>query len=586
MNILRKPLLAMLTGVVLYSTALTAEPLKRISSPNHYQGYSEVLYDGWQLSSRYVAVRDGTRLAVDIIRPTQQGKVVEKSHPVVWMHTPYNRRMKGGKSAAETYPSGPINLVKYGYVVAVVDFRGLYGSFGKNRLFNFGNFVEPAWNDAYDITEWLADQSWSSGDIGMWGCSATGGSQQQAAITMPPALKAIFPLSPNFDAYEFINYGGVSTQVPYQTKSMADMDKEASAVDGPQAATLLAKAQAEHIDDPINQRVGMPFRDSPSAELGDNWWQRTSMYTYIDKIKESGIGVYSGANWDESLTKAGPLLMFGNVPEAQGKLIIGPQEHCRWSTIAEQNDFSLETEQLRFYDYWLKGIDNGLMDEPAVTYYTYNAPEGEQWRQSETWPLSNERPTRYYFSADSLTPTPQAKAKALTIAMGEPAKVNPVQITPQQKGLQFDTAPLTQDLEITGYPVIDLWITSDQPDTDVVAQLLDVAPDGSTRTYQMVGRLRASHRVQAEAPYNNFGLPYHSHLQQDIAPIPADTPVRLEFAMLPMSYNFPAGHKIRLAVSFSNPDGEPGEITVLSGDQYASSILLPVIPVTTSGGLH
>jgi len=184
-----------------------AQPAK-VSRPGEYRGYSQAKYDGYRLTSTYVAMRDGTRLAVDIFRPTRNGVVADERLPVLWMHSPYNRRPKGGKSEAEAYPGGPLELVKYGYVVAVADFRGLYASFGQNKLYNNGEYFGAAWTDAYDVTEWLARQPWSSGKIGMWGCSATGGSQLQAAATRPPSLKAIFPLSPNFDAYEFANYGG------------------------------------------------------------------------------------------------------------------------------------------------------------------------------------------------------------------------------------------------------------------------------------------------------------------------------------------------------------------------------------------
>ena len=104
----------------------------RISKPGQYSGYSQALYDGHQLTSQYVAMRDGTRLAVDIFRPTLNGKVIEDKLPVVWMHTPYNRRNYRDGLTAANYPGKALQLVKYGYVVAVADFRGLYASFGLN----------------------------------------------------------------------------------------------------------------------------------------------------------------------------------------------------------------------------------------------------------------------------------------------------------------------------------------------------------------------------------------------------------------------------------------------------------------------
>lgn len=166
---------------------------ERISSPGKYAGYSEARFDGYQQTSQYVAVRDGTKLAVDIIRPALHGRVTEEKLPVLWMHTPYNRRITGTGLTGENYPGKAMQLVKYGYVVAIVDFRGLYASFGRNKAFNRGEWLDSARFDAYDITEWLAKQSWSTGKIGMWGCSATGGSQMQALSTAPPQSQGDLP---------------------------------------------------------------------------------------------------------------------------------------------------------------------------------------------------------------------------------------------------------------------------------------------------------------------------------------------------------------------------------------------------------
>ncbi len=556
--------------------ALAETDVMRVSEPGRYEGYSPVLYDGWELSSQYVSVRDGTRLAVDVIRPTLDGEVVTDPLPVVWMHTPYNRRRRDGESAAITYPSGPIDLVQHGYVVAVADFRGLYGSFGQNQLYNFGSLHGAARTDSYDITEWLAAQPWSSGAIGMWGCSATGGSQQRAASEAPPSLRAIFPLSPGFDAFEFVHMGGVTTPIPYVPPSQEQRDSAASPVDGPEGEALLQQAFAQQVIEQVDLQLGIPFRDSASSELG-MWWHDSSFYPYLGNIEQAGIAVYAGANWDEAGTKASALLMFGNVAEDRRKLIIGPDQHCRWPSETTEDGFPIQVEQLRFFDYWLKGIDNGIMDEPPVTYYTYNAPAGEQWRQSETWPLAEEVRTVFYLG-DGVMGASAADEGSVSMSMAGEPHVSPVMLVPDSDGLTFDTAPLESDMEVTGYPVVDLWLASDLTDADVTAQLLDVAPDGTTRSYQMVGRLRASRRVQGQAPYDNFGLPYHTQLQADESPLVPGEPVQLQFALMPMSYIFPAGHRIRLALSVSNPDEEGGEATFLLGGARASSITLPLIP--------
>ena len=141
---------------------VTAPDENFVSAPGQYSGYSEPVYDGYERSSFYVPVRDGTRLAVDLFRPTRDGKLADEPLPVIWMHSPYNRRSFRGAPAAEAYPGYAIELVPHGYNVAIVDFRGVFASFGRNIGYNRGEWFEAARWDAYDITEWFADQPYSS----------------------------------------------------------------------------------------------------------------------------------------------------------------------------------------------------------------------------------------------------------------------------------------------------------------------------------------------------------------------------------------------------------------------------------------
>ena len=239
----------------------------RISKPGQYSGYSQALYDGHQLTSQYVAMRDGTRLAVDIFRPTLNGKVIEDKLPVLWMHTPYNRRnfIATGSRAAD-YPGFALRLVEYGYVVAVADFRGLYASFGRNIAFNRGEWIDAARMDAYDITEWLAKQPWSTGKIGMWGCSATGGSQLQAAHDGAAASEsAVFPMSCEFDAYPFGVPGGMAppratpTQPSRRGSSPGMRDRPRRPVDGDDRPHAAQAAIAEHAKQHRERRLRRRF---------------------------------------------------------------------------------------------------------------------------------------------------------------------------------------------------------------------------------------------------------------------------------------------------------------------------------------
>lgn len=556
---------------------------EKISRPGAYSGYSPAKFDGVERTSFYVPMRDGTRLAVDLFRPTAGGKLAAEKLPVVWMHTPYNRRTYAGGATVERYPGFALQLVKHGYNVAVADYRGLYASFGKNVAYNRGEWLDPARMDAYDLTEWFAAQPWSNGKVGMWGCSATGGSQMQAATTRPPSLKAIIPMSAEFDAYPFGVLGGVASGRPVAPPNAtagdpnAARDATAAAVDGPEGAALLAQAIAGHKDN-IESPGVLPFRDSRSEAVGETWWVKSSPSTYLADLKASGIGVYAVANWDEASTRHGSFLTFRNLGEGQAKLLVGPATHCAWTKVKEDTGFSLVTEELRFFDHWLKGVDNGVMAEPAVTYFTYNAPKGSAWRTSETWPPENARPTSFYLGQGGLATGGPAVAGKDSAAMTPAAAAISTTISAGSGGLTYETAPLAQDLEVTGHPLMKLWLETGAGDVDVLARLEDVAPDGRATSYQMLGRLRASHRAEAKAPYDNLGLPWRTFKAADAAPMPAGEPQELAFELLPMSYVFKAGNKVRLTLTFSDPARKDGEVTVHRSPGMASHIVLPVVP--------
>jgi putative CocE/NonD family hydrolase len=144
--------------------------------------------------------------------------------------------------------------------------------------------------------------------------------------------------------------------------------------------------------------------------------------------------------------------------------------------------------------------------------------------------------------------------------------------------VSYETAALQSDTEVTGDPVVSLWISTAAADTDVLAKLDDVAPDGTAKSYQMLGGLRASVRKLGTAPYDNRGLPYHPSRQADVAPLKAGETTELKFALLPMSYVFKAGHRIRMTLYFSDPaSGAAQTVTVHEGGRNASQITLPVV---------
>ncbi len=563
----------------------SSEVSEKISRPGEYQGYAEEKYDGYQLQSQYIEMRDGTKIAIDVFRPTLDGAHAEEKLPVLWMHTPYNRRNYRDGLTGENYPGKALKLSKYGYIVAIADFRGLFASYGKNVAYNRGEWTDSARMDSYDITEWLAAQEWSSGNIGMWGCSATGGSQMQALSVAPPSLKAVFPMSCEWDVYPFSSFGGMSPPEGVPTRIMRGGSREARdrmsvAVDGDDDGSLLAAAIAEH-EDNIETAGYTPFRDSVSENIPEQWWLKSSPYRYKETIESSGIAIYSAMNLDEEGPGYGPAFTFNNVSNPR-KFIIGPATHCDWTSVEKDTGFDILVEELRFFDHWLKGVENNVMDENAVTYYTYNHDENNGWRTATSWPLPNQKLTEFPLAKNSLRmagdPLTEGSEEKTTVAVDYDINNDNF----WEKGLQFTTDALQEDLHITGHPVLKLWLSSSAIDADVVARIDDIAPDG-TATYRTVeGRLRASLRKTEAAPYNNLGLPYHPFTEDSVQPLTPGEAVEMEFDFYVISNLFKKGHKIRLTLNFADErrtaklDPQP-EVTVYHGGDKNSVLILPVI---------
>lgn len=561
----------------------TFKPVKlpdgAVSSPGNYSGLGEQIYDGYELSSEYVAVRDGTKLAMDLYRPLKNGQVTSDKLPVLFMHSPYNRRTFGTGLSGEAYPGAAARLINYGYVVAIADYRGVYASYGHNEGYNRGEWIEAARLDAYDLVEWLAKQPWSSGKVGMWGCSATGGSQMQALTTAPPSLKAIFPMSCEWDVLPFGVPGCMApvtgaTSAPPTPSSSAMRDPMATAVDDDIGGAQLRAATAEHIGN-VETAGYVPFRDSMGEYNFGQWWTKSSPHTYADTINKSKIAVYAAANWDEAATKYGAFFTVNNVTNPT-KLIVGPAGHCAWFTVESQTGFDIAVEERRFFDYWLKGIQNNVMAEPKVYYYSYNEPAGQDWRTATEWPPASAKQTTYYLGAESLS------TAAPTDAGGKDEfRVVYAGTDVLAKGLSYETAALDKDVRVTGHPVVDIWVSSTATDGDFIATLQDVGPNNTATSYNMHGRLRASMRKEEKAPYNNLGLPWHPCREKDVQPLVPGEATQLRFDMLPMSIVFQAGHRIRLILSFADtptPVVTPAPtVTIYRDATHKSSVTLPIL---------
>jgi predicted acyl esterase len=363
--------------------------------------------------------------------------------------------------------------------------------------------------------------------------------------------------------------------------SRESRDAVATPVDADTDRSMLKEAFAEH-EGTVENPGYTPYRDSFAEAITDPssqpWWLKSSPHTYLDKINSSGIAMYMAANWDEGPTKHGAFFTFNNVTNP-AKLIIGTEGHCGWLAVEKNTGFDITIEERRFFDHWLKGIDNGVMDEDNVYYYTYNAPAGSEWRSSSQWPLPEEKRVKYYLGEGSL-----GKNKPTIVDQKDETTVS-YDIAPRGMlptgGLIYETIPLVKDIQVTGHPTINLWVSSTATDGDFLATILDVGPDGTAKSYNVQGRLRASLRKLHDPPYNNLGLPWHRSYKEDVTALVSEQPVELEFDILPISLIFKAGHRIRLVINFADrvtPALDPPPKVAIYHDSIHSSYLtLPVI---------
>lgn len=565
---------------------------KLISEFGKYEGYSKPIYKEWVRTSRYLEMSDGVKLAIDIIRPVLDGKLADKPLPVVWNYYRYHRaREEDGKilSMVDRLTSLQI-LVRYGYIIVVVDARGTGASYGR---VDRGPNTEQEAKHTYEITEWIASQPWCDGNVGMFGHSYSGIIQFRAAGEAPPHLKAIFPSMATFDYYEILYMGGVFGDKGAQGVGNAlnywDIETSAPPVDEDSTGEMLKEAMVEHRKrlDPYTFLKTYTYRNTRKNDL--TLWIENNPMTYLKEVNQSSIPVYQWAGWFD-FNRRDAFQWFTNLKNPQ-KLTIGPWSHGSY----DWYDL-LSVEQLRWFDYWLKGIDNGIMDEPVIHYAVVQKQGVFTWHVTNTWPLPESKQVPYYFGVgpsgsiqsvnDGMlsidTPTSDKGHDLYVVDYSTTSKDEDMSAN-DAKGLTYTTAPLEKDITIIGHPVVTICITSTAEDCDFYVYLEEV---DENRISECItdGIIRASHRALIEPDFNNLELPYHRHFKEDIKPLPKGESVKLIFDLLPISRIFNKGNRIRVTITCADKSytekGQlipPPTVTLYRNQLCPSRIILSII---------
>ncbi|MFV0643943.1 MAG: CocE/NonD family hydrolase [Sphingomonadaceae bacterium] len=546
-------------------------------------------YPDFVRKSVYVTVRDGVRLAVNIYRPATNGAVEQGPLPVIFAFTPYRARFvdKDGQVVELALKDrlGLRSLIRAGYVVAVADIRGKGASFGHRHGFQSRQEAQ----DGYELVEWLASQPFSTGKVGMIGCSYLGGTTFQTASTAPPSLKAIFVGGAELDKYAFVRNGGITAQFNTRPDEPLEQDLASVPVDDDPDGVLLKQAVAQHSANTSMSGLwySMPYRDSVSPLTGNAFWEEVGLYNYLDTMRRAGIATYFWSNWEDEPT-AQMILAAKNL---NGKLLVGPGSHCN---PPPGSDFT--NRITAYFDHYLKGVDNGIEREPRASYWVEGQGGTGAYAVSDSLPGENAKPLAFYLEAgDGVGAGGLSTAAAKSGQSGFTTDYDNIPsseyfsfwVKPMgEHGLSYVSAPLVLPLKLVGYPVARLDVKASTPDAPVFVYLEEVSSEGDAYVVAF-GRLLMSQREVSEAPYNTLGLPYHSGLKVDAKPTKPGEKVRLDIALTPIARVVQPGSRLRFVVTGADPrqrnlqdirlDPAP-QITVFSGSKNGSRIDLPVAP--------
>ncbi|SHK03279.1 hypothetical protein SAMN05443637_10263 [Pseudonocardia thermophila] len=565
-----------------------------------------------------VAMRDGTRLAVDVYRPDEPGR-----YPVLYACSLHNKDIQGPDvfDAIPPQPAfaplwfGPIEagdtrrFVANGYVHVIAQPRGSAKS--------EGHYGEED-TDHYDMIEWITRQPWCDGNVGMVGISGYAGEQWRAAAQGHPALKAIFP----YDAcsayggmfgFRDFHPGGVLHTFPYLLDVFSTVHEprdRPGELPGDEEK-LWREAMANPDYKPfINLYNILPQKGQRTwvmyHALTHPWEedgvleQAEEMFTKIRVPFYTGSGAYA---YTYKLHWLGAQHYFRNV-EAPKKLIFTGPAHV------ERPFHQYHDEILRWYDHWLKGVDTGIMDEPPVRYWLMGSNE---WRTGEDWPLPETEWTPFYLADwGTLTTQPPRPAAETGEAARQPDVFTqmPLTRTTTVERLRYLTEPLPHDVTVVGPISLTLYAEIDESDTNWIIVLKDVGPDVSVRTARegerdipadlperelTRGWLKASYRALDEERSTPWE-PFHKLTRDAIAPVVPGEVVEYRIHVLATANTFKAGHRICLEITSMDVPTGTGAMTGVEYIPYhvtssqtvthrvyhdadrPSHLLLPVIP--------
>jgi uncharacterized protein len=534
---------------------------------------------------------------------------VKEPLPVILLRTPYDKASDWNIGMARSY-------AEHGYIVAFQDVRGKFESEGSFTV------STSETNDGSDTVSWLTKQKWSNGRLGTSGCSYSGENTVEMAKLRNPAQAAMNSRAATGAMQYFGSWRGGAFElasdldwfVSYGSKTKSE--HSATKMDLP---TLWRSLPIKGMLD----RAGVPgtdWDDFVSHPEGDPWWRTRGYVTNKDKFDVPALFVDSWNDYGAGDVFRLAELIRKNSTSPRGAenqfVIMAPTMHCAYESASEHTiigerdlgdaRYPFLALYLAWYDHWLKSVDNGIEKMPKIQLYVMGKNE---WRGETEWPLARAVATRYYFRSqghangrygDGVLSTEQSASEPLDHFVYDPRTpvpsvggpnwggaleglrsgvVDQSEVEMRQDVLIYTSAPLEKGIEVTGPIEVVLNVSSDVPDTDFTAKLVDVYPeDAAFNIQEGIQRMR-----------------YRRGLDKKIWMQPGET-YEVHINLNATSNYFGSGHRIRVELSSSNFPRFDRNLNT-GGDNFsesswriahnvvhhsgatASYILLPVIPL-------
>jgi len=562
-----------------------------------------------------VPMRDGVKLCVDVYRPDAKEKF-----PALLAFAIYNKETQGPHMLKALPPQpawsslwcGPLEagdtkfLTSRGYAHIISNPRAIGKAEGGGSR---------DW-DCYDLIEWIAEQPWCDGNVGMIGISGFGAEQLDVAKNPPPHLKAIFPYDSRgaygkLGGFRDEHPGGMLHLFRYLVGAFA-VNHGSRGMPG-QLPPEMEKMWEEAMKNPDYQMyphiyniLTMKGQHQPPTffTLVDPYDKEETVQQSEKENKQIKVPTYTGSGWYAYTYKThlqGSQNWWSELDCPKKLLYTGPAH-------LERPFHSFHDEILKWNDYWLKGIDNGIMTEPAVKYWLMGA---NQWRSASDWPVPETQWTKFYlYSWGRMKAKPLAPSSSQGCETPDSFLQMPLTHTQKVQKLRYMTDPLAEDVEVAGPICLKLYAAIDQKDTNWIVVLKDVGPDVSVMTARpgendvaenlperelSRGWLKASHRA-VDKKRSKPGRPWHPLTREAQQPVVPGEVTAYDIEILPMANLFRKGHRICIDItSMDVPTGVSGATNVeyipyhvcsnqttvhhiYRSEKYPSHLLLPLIP--------